>query len=137
MDEKEVDHFQNLLSGVAVPMRSWGVVQYGVEATLPYGSSSISQAELREMDIREERLYRRLKKYESTVYALEMAGEHLKHEKEIVIYDCLLKGMSDRAISKHLDMTRNQIKKAKDDILNQLSQRSQFVQLLNLEILVC
>ncbi|KHD86355.1 hypothetical protein NG54_03290 [Heyndrickxia ginsengihumi] len=135
--KKEVLRLQEILYGCSVPMKSWGVSQYGIDMVMPRGSSGKSQAELRDMDIREERLYKRLRKYEKLVFALEIAGEFLNSEIESVVYDCLLEGMSYRAIAEHLGMTRNQVKKAKDDILSQLSQKSQFVQLLNLEKLAC
>lgn len=134
---REVDRLQNALYGYATPMRSWGVAQYGIEAAMPKGSSGKSQAELKNMDLREERLYKRLMKFEGRVYAIEWAGELLEDEKERVVYDCMLDGMSYRSIAELLGMTRNQVKKTKDAILSQLSQKSQFVQLLNLEKFAC
>ncbi|MGM0903078.1 MAG: sigma-70 family RNA polymerase sigma factor [Bacillota bacterium] len=135
--KREVDRLQRALYGYASPMKSWGVAQYGIEAAMPKGSSGKSQMELRMMDLREERLYKRLDKFEDRVYALEWAGELLSDEKEKVVYDCILDGMSYRSIAHLLGMTRNQVKKTKDSILNQLSQNSQFVQLLNLEKSAC
>lgn len=131
--KKEVERLERTIYGYTTPMKSWGVAQYGIEATLPKGSSGKSQAELRDMDLREERLYKRLEKYKGKVFAIEMAADLLEGEKEKVIYDCMLDGMSYRAIAYHIGTSRNQAKKYKDAILNQLSQKSQFVQLLNLE----
>lgn len=130
---KEVDRLERILYGHSTPMRSWGVALYGIEATMPSGSSGKSQAELKKMDIREERAYKRLEKFQDTVYALEWAAEYLEDEKEKVIYDCMIDGMSYREISYHIGISRNQVKKAKESILSQLSQKSQFVQLLKLE----
>ncbi|MGG4039910.1 sigma-70 family RNA polymerase sigma factor [Heyndrickxia ginsengihumi] len=135
--KKEVRRLQKILYGCSTPMKSWGVSQYGIDMIMPKGSSGKSQAELKDMDIREERLYKRLRKYEQIVFALEIAGEFLNSEIESVVYDCLLEGMSYRAIAYHLGMSRSQVKKAKDDILSQLCQKSQFVQLLNLEKSAC
>jgi DNA-binding NarL/FixJ family response regulator len=131
--KKEVERLQRILYGYSTPMKSWGVAQYGIDAAMPRGSSGKSQTELIEMDLRENRLHKRLKRYEQIVFAIELAGNHLEDEKQIVIYDCLLDGMSYRSIAHHVGMSRNQVKKAKDTILSQLSQKSQFVQLLNLE----
>jgi DNA-binding NarL/FixJ family response regulator len=135
--KNEVRRLEYAIYGRSYPMRSWGVAQYGIEATLPKGSPGKSQAELRDMDVREERLLKRLKRYEERVYALEMATELLATEKEKVVYDCLLDGMSFRSIAYHVGMSRNQVKKTKDEILSQLSQKSQFVQLLNVEKSAC
>ncbi|MGG1291389.1 sigma-70 family RNA polymerase sigma factor [Bacillus smithii] len=134
---KEIDRLERILYGYSTPMRSWGVSKYGIDLVMPRGSGGKSQAELRDLDIREERLYKRLKKYQERVYALEIAAEYLEDEKQRVVYDCLLDGMSYRAIAYHLGMSRSQVKKAKDDILSQLCQKSQFVQLLNLEKSAC
>lgn len=134
---REVDRLQRALYGYSAPMRSWGVAQYGIDAAMPKGSSGKSQAELRNMDLREERLYKRLTKYQSRVYALEMAGDLLSDELEKVVYDCMLDGLSYRAIAYHIGISRNQARKIKDAILNQLSQKSHFVQLLNLEKSAC
>lgn len=130
---KQVDHLQRQLYGYSSPMRSWGVAQYGLDAAMPKGSPGKSVIELEKMDIREERLYKRLKKYEELVYAIEMVGDLLEDEKEKVIYDCLLDGMSYRAIAYEIGITRNQAKESKKAILSQLSQNCQFVSLLKLE----
>lgn len=131
--KNEVRRLEKIIHGETVPMRNWGVAQYGDEASLPSGSKGKSQAELNDADIREERLLNRLDKYQHRVYALEMAGELLEDELERVVYDCLLDRMSYRAIAYHVGFSRNQAKKTKDAILNQLSQNSHFVTLLNLE----
>ncbi|MDM5335728.1 sigma-70 family RNA polymerase sigma factor [Fictibacillus enclensis] len=96
--KKEVDRLQRIVYGYATPMKSWGVAQYGIEATMPKSSRGKSQEELKEMDLREEREYKRLKKYEEIVFAIEMAADLLEDEKDKVIYDCLLDGMSYRSI---------------------------------------
>lgn len=45
---------------------------------MPKGSPGKSQAELRQMDMREERLFKRLKYYEERVYAVELGAEKIK-----------------------------------------------------------
>ncbi|WP_249928301.1 hypothetical protein [Niallia circulans] len=42
MMKREIERLQRIIYGKSVPMRSWGVAQYGVEATLPHGSSGKS-----------------------------------------------------------------------------------------------
>jgi DNA-binding NarL/FixJ family response regulator len=131
--KKEVERLQKVLYGYSTPMKSWGVAQYGIDAAMPNGSRGKSKSELADMDVREERLYKRLKKFEDIVFAIEMAADLLEEEKQTVIYDCLLDGMSYRSIANHVGMSRNQVKKTKDTILNHLSQKSHFVQLLKIE----
>lgn len=131
--KNEVRRLERIIHGHTVPMRNWGVAQYGVESTLPVGSSGKSLAELKDADIREERLLKRLDRYQKCVYALEVAAELLDDELHRVVYDCLLDRMSYRAIAYHVGFSRNQAKKTKDAIMNQLSQNGQFVTLLNSE----
>lgn len=57
---KEVQRLQRVFYGSAIPMKNWGVAQYGLDAAIPKGSPGKSQAELRQMDMREERLFKRL-----------------------------------------------------------------------------
>ncbi|ASV67589.1 sigma-70 family RNA polymerase sigma factor [Cytobacillus sp. FSL W7-1323] len=135
--KKEVERLEKVLFGYSTPMKSWGVAQYGIEATLPKGSSGKSQAELNNMDLREERLYNRLERLREKVYVIEFAAELLEDERDKVIYDCILDGMSFREISYHLCISRNQVKKAKETILNHLSQKSHFVHLLKHEKSAC
>lgn len=74
---KEVQRLQRVIYGTDIPMRRWGVAQYGIEATLPKGSKGKSQAELRDMDMREERLFKRLRKFEERVDAIETAASKI------------------------------------------------------------
>lgn len=131
--KKEVERLQNIIYGYKTPMRSWGVARYGDEARMPRTSPLKSQAELKQMDIREERLFKRLKNFEEIVYALELAADYLNNEKDKVIYDCLLDGMSYRAIAYHVGISRNDVRKRKEIILSQLCQKSHLVQLLKLK----
>ncbi|MCY9444431.1 sigma-70 family RNA polymerase sigma factor, partial [Bacillus spizizenii] len=84
---KEVHRLQRVLYGSVIPMKNWGVAQYGLEAAMPKGSPGKSQAELRQMDMREERLFKRLKYYEERVFAVELGAEKIKGEQHKVIYD--------------------------------------------------
>jgi archaellum component FlaC len=113
---------RSLYGGSNRTSRSWGVAQYGIEAAMPKGSGGISQSELAEMDIREERLYNRIQKLEVKVGAIESVAEEIKGEMHKVVYDCMLDGMSYRSISKHLGVSRDKVRQIKDEIVNQLSQ---------------
>lgn len=52
---------------------------------MPKGSPGKSQDELRQMDMREERLFKRLKYYEERVYAVELGAEKIKGEQHKVV----------------------------------------------------
>jgi CheY-like chemotaxis protein len=136
---KEVDRLERIIFGFSVPIR-FGVSQYGVEATLPKGSPMKSRAELEAMDLREERQYKRLIAYREKVYAVEEIAEWLeknaKDQRQLIILDCMMEGMSYRAIAAHLRMNRNRVRELKDDMLDQICQKCQkcqFVQKLNRE----
>ncbi|MDA1478374.1 sigma factor-like helix-turn-helix DNA-binding protein [Bacillus changyiensis] len=130
---KEVHRLQRVLYGSEIPMRSWGVAKYGLDAAMPKGSSGKSQAELREMDLREERLFKRLRHFEERVYAIEAAARMIQGEQHKVIYDCMMEGLSYRAIGFHLGISRETVRRMKDEIICQLCQNCRFVQLLNPE----
>jgi hypothetical protein len=109
---------------------SWGVAQYGIDAAMPKGSSGKSQAELTEMDAREEHLYKRIKKFENKVQVLDRVMYQLPSDLHQSVYDCLLEKWSLRSIANHFDISRDKAKQIKDEILNQLSQNSQILELL-------
>ncbi|MGE7121818.1 hypothetical protein ACQKIC_16500 [Peribacillus sp. NPDC046944] len=92
---------------------------YGIEATLPKGNGGISQAELRQLDIRE----RRLIKYEMIIEFLETATDLLEEEKQCVVYDCMIEGMRYTAIANHLGFSRDTIRKVKDDIIGNIANK--------------
>ncbi|MCY9443217.1 sigma-70 family RNA polymerase sigma factor, partial [Bacillus spizizenii] len=50
-----------------------------------------------------------------------------------VIYDWMMDGMSYRAIGLHLGISRETVRKMKDELINQLCQDCHFERLLNLK----
>lgn len=129
--KNEVSRLQEIIHGCQVPMGSWGVAQYGIDAAMPKGSSIRSAREMEAMDLRDKRQLERLKKYESYVYAIEKAPDFLDGEKNKIVFDCMLDGMSYRKIGNHLEMSRDRVREVKDDIIGQLCQNGHFRQLLN------
>lgn len=89
---------------------------YGIEASLPKGNGGISQAELRQMDIRERRLY----KYEMIIEFLETASKELDDEKQEIIYDCMLEGMSYSSIAIHIGCSRDTVREVKNVIIGNI-----------------
>ncbi|MDC7770354.1 hypothetical protein POL88_15610 [Priestia megaterium] len=86
---------------------------YGDEAAIPKGSNGISQAELKQLDRREKRLY----KYLAIVEYLDKVIDELEGDKQKVIYDCMLEGVSYTQIAEHLDCSRDTLRKVKEDII--------------------
>ena len=130
---REIIRLERILYGGSSSNRSWGVAQYGIEASLPKGSPGKSQAELAAMDRRDEYLYKRISKLEAKVEAVESAAFLIKGEMHQVVYDCMLEGMSYRAIAKHLGVSKDKVRLIKEEIIHQLSQNSQILQVLHLE----
>ncbi|KLV23064.1 hypothetical protein ABW02_20265 [Niallia circulans] len=131
MMKREIERLQRIIYGKSVPMRSWGVAQYGVEATLPHGSSGKSQAELRDMDIREQKQIKRLQEYRRKVFAIESAGDFLDKEILKIVYDCMLSGMTRQQIAVHLEISRVSVDKLRADIKTQIDTNTTFSKLLH------
>lgn len=129
--KNEVSRLQTIIYGHQIPMVSWGVAQYGIEAAMPKGSSIRSAKEMEAMDLRDKRQWERLRKYESYVYAIEKAPDFLTGEKNKIVFDCMLDGMSYRKIGNHLEISRDKVREVKEDIISQLCQNGHFRQLLN------
>ncbi|AIW30999.1 MULTISPECIES: sigma factor-like helix-turn-helix DNA-binding protein [Bacillus] len=104
------------------------VATYGDEAGMPRGSAGISQAELRQMDRRE----KRLRKYETIVDFLERSTEEIEDEKNRIVFDCMLEGMKFREIALHLGVSRETVRRIKNDIVCHLCQMCETCQLLQL-----
>lgn len=124
--KKEVSRLEFILWGSAGHFRSVGVAQYGIEATLPKPNTNLkSYAEMDEMDAREKRQYERYEKFNAIVKFIEGLEKHLNNDKHLIIFDCMLEGMSYRSIADHLQISRSKLNPMKDKMLNQLSQKSQ------------
>ena len=112
-------------------MNSWGVAQYGIDAAMPKGSSMRSVEEIDAMDLCAKWQWESLKKYESYIYAVEKAPDFLAEEKNKIVFDCMLEGMSYRKIGSHLEISRDKVREVKEGIISQLCQNGHFSQLLN------
>lgn len=137
MMKREIERLQNILYGQSIPMRSWGVAQYGIEAAMPKGTSGKSQAELRDMDIREQKQVLRLQEYQRKVFAIESAGDFLDREILKIVYDCMLSGMTRQQIAIHLEISRDSVDKLRADIKAQIGTNTTFSKLLQGEKFAC
>lgn len=130
MMKREIERLQKILYGKPFPMRSWGVAQYGDESSLPKGSPGKSQAELRDMDIREQKQIQRLEEYQRKVIAIESAGDLLDREILKIVYDCMLSGMTRQEIANHLEISRNFVDNLRTEIKAQLNSNVTFSKIL-------
>ncbi|MGN7401720.1 helix-turn-helix domain-containing protein [Cytobacillus praedii] len=125
---KEVSRLEKIVFGFSVPIKSIGVTQYGVEASLPKGSLLKSEAELAALDVREKRLYKRLNMYRKKVFAIEKIAElHLVDDQELTLMDCMMEGMSYRAIAAHLGLSREKIRTLKNELIGHIHQNCHFL----------
>ena len=137
MMKREIERLQQILYGKCLPMRSWGVAQYGIEAAMPKGSSIRSQEEMKDMDIREQKQVRRLKDYQKKVFALEYIGDFLDKEILKIVYDCMLSGMTRRQIAVHLSLSVDSVDKLRAEVKSQIGTNTTFSNLLHDEKIIC
>lgn len=97
-----------------------GSAQYGIEATMPRPLGIVGKALENEV-IRREKKAKRLSRYIEEVIYINEQIPNVTEEKEKVILDCLLDGMSLTAISKHLGISRRLVTKIRDDIVDKLA----------------
>lgn len=130
MMKREIERLQKIIYGKSIPMLSWGVAQYGLESTLPKGSSGKSYEELRDMDIREQKQIMRLEEYQRRVFAIETAGDYLDREILKIVYDCMLERMTRQEIAIHLEISRDSVDKLRSDIKAQIGTNTTFSKIL-------
>ncbi|MGM7685288.1 hypothetical protein ACSVDA_24600 [Cytobacillus sp. Hm23] len=77
---KEIHRLYETLYGRGVAyshIRYKGVAKYGIDSVMPTGSAGKSQAELKDMDLREERNYKRLIKFVERVKVIETTAQEI------------------------------------------------------------
>jgi DNA-directed RNA polymerase specialized sigma subunit len=94
--------------------------QWGVSASLPTGKGIVSKALENEIVRRNEKS-ERLIEYIDKVNFLNENRHKVTDEREKVVLDCILDGMSLAAIGKHLGTYRNQVSKIQDSIVDKIS----------------
>ena len=122
---KELERIHHILFGISFS-QSVGIAQYGIDAVMPKGNTSLkSHAEMDAMDYRERRQYERYLKYRNIVQFVESIEKYIKCDIQLVIYDCMLEGMSYRSIAAHLGMSTGKLHELKESMLNDLAGKSQ------------
>ncbi|WP_144645356.1 helix-turn-helix transcriptional regulator [Priestia megaterium] len=120
----EIKRLNNMLNKVS-PIIQKLTATYGIESTLPKGSAGISQAELNQLDRMEKRYYR----YLEIVHFLDSVTGEIEDEREKVIYDLMLEGMTYTQIAEHMKKTRKTIRVSKESIISTIAQKAQKIQL--------
>lgn len=68
---------------------------------------------------RRERLWKKLRSYEQKVMYVQEKLEIIQDERERTVLDCMLDGMSMRAIAHHMGLSRRHVQNLKDRIVEQ------------------
>ncbi|WP_137744557.1 helix-turn-helix domain-containing protein [Robertmurraya siralis] len=97
-----------------------GTAQYGIEATLPKPQGVVGRA-LESEAIRRVNKSKRLNKFIQEVIFINENIPNITDEKEKVVLDCLLDGMSLTAISIHLGVSRRHVSNLRDGIVDKLA----------------
>lgn len=128
--KREITRLDELLYGIGSPGGGGnsGVAQYGIEATLPKGSGLISQVELDNLDRREKKLLQRIIHYKNKIELIELGEDLIEDPVQQVIYSCMMSGMSYRAIGKHVGVSREQVRRLRNDVIYHLCQNGHFCQ---------
>ncbi|SES02853.1 hypothetical protein [Salipaludibacillus aurantiacus] len=130
--KREIERLNDLVYGIGVGLPSRfgnaGVAAYGVEATMPRGSSGISKSELDKLDKRERKLLYRIQGFQDKVEFVEAAEEMITDPVQQIVFSCMMEGLSYRAIGKHAGVSREQVRRLKDDVLCHLCQNDHLCQ---------
>lgn len=113
---KEVKRIEYLLEQTEFT----GVAQYGIEATMPKPQGGITKdAMANEVARRDKKLSRKIRLIEKIEF-VQKRMERVQDEREKVVLDCLLDGMSINAISHHMGLTRRHINNLRQNIVKTL-----------------
>lgn len=111
---KEIERLDEILKGTEFA----GVAQYGIEATMPKPQGGLTKdAIANEIARRDKKMARRLRLVSKVEY-IQKRIERVQDEREKVVLDCLLDGMSINAISNHLGLTRRHINNLRRNIVH-------------------
>lgn len=98
--------------------------QYGIESTLPKPKGLTSDTVANEVVRRDKKEQRKMEFVHKIKYVQDRI--HLiEDDREKVVLDCLLDGLSISAISNHMGLTRKHIYRLRNSIVTRMSQMSQ------------
>lgn len=97
--------------------------QGGIESSMPKGKGKTSDPVASEI-IRRDKKYKWLNNLEKKLSFIQNRIHIIKDERERVVLECLLDGMSMRAIGQHLELSEKHITRLRDSIVEQMSAMS-------------
>lgn len=97
-----------------------GAAQYGIDATMPRPQGVVGKA-LENEAMRRVQKSQRLQKYIRDVNFINQNRHKIKGNREEVVLDCLLDGLSLTAIAKHLGMGRTRVTEIRNNIVDELA----------------
>jgi DNA-binding NarL/FixJ family response regulator len=97
-----------------------GTAQYGIEATLPHAVGLVGKAIENEI-VRREKKSERVIDYIDEINFINDRMNRIVDEKEKVVLDCLLDGLSIAAVASHLRTSRKQVNLLRDNIVKLLA----------------
>jgi DNA-binding NarL/FixJ family response regulator len=112
----EIKRIDNYLRGTDFS----GTAQYGIEATLPHAIGIVGRALENEV-IRRNKKSESMIEYAKKVNFINERMNRITDEREKVVLDCLLDGLSITAISKHMGIGRTRVTEIRDGIVDKLA----------------
>ncbi|MFZ4452072.1 LuxR C-terminal-related transcriptional regulator [Salibacterium aidingense] len=98
---------------------------YGSEATMPKADHGPTDPVYREVERREEKS-KYCQKLEAKVAYIQSGIPYIKEEREIVVLECMLDGLSMIKISYHLGLSRRNVYNIRERIAENMLQNAQF-----------
>jgi DNA-directed RNA polymerase specialized sigma24 family protein len=95
------------------------VRQYGIDSDMPKPKGGNTDPVHQEV-ARRERKWKRLEKLERKVLCIQDRLHVIMDEREKTVLECMLDGMSYRAIARHMGLSHSHIQRIKDSIVNNL-----------------
>jgi DNA-binding NarL/FixJ family response regulator len=112
----EIKRIDNYLRGTDFS----GVAQYGLEATLPHAIGIVGRALENEV-VRRNKKSENMIEYAKKVNFINERMNRVTEEREKVVLDCLLDGLSITAIAKHMGIGRTRVTEIRDGIVEKLA----------------
>lgn len=97
--------------------------QYGIEASLPKGKGQNGDPIFQEV-VRREKKSKWIERLEQKVLYIQSRVDRITDERERAVLECILDGMSMKAISRHMGLSTRHIQRIKNSIVTQMSDMS-------------
>lgn len=94
--------------------------QYGIEGSLPHGKNGKSDPVAQEA-IRREKKYKWIEKLEKQVLYIQERIYIITNEREKAVLECLLDGMSIRAIARHMGFSERRVYSLRNNIVEHIA----------------